>query len=80
MGSFGDNELSPECLDGAQKFLKVDGISIPSSYTSFLAPLSTTKLHRQISDKLSNGKCVNEAWETSYVVRVQRARVIGIVK
>lgn len=22
LGSFGDNELSPECLDGAQKFLK----------------------------------------------------------
>ena len=23
LGSFGDNELSPECLDGAQRFLKV---------------------------------------------------------
>lgn len=22
LGSFGDNELSPECLDGIQKFLK----------------------------------------------------------
>jgi protein arginine N-methyltransferase 5 len=22
LGSFGDNELSPECLDGAHKFLK----------------------------------------------------------
>jgi predicted RNA methylase len=22
LGSFGDNELSPECLDGAEKFLK----------------------------------------------------------
>jgi len=22
LGSFGDNELSPECLDGAQHFLK----------------------------------------------------------
>lgn len=22
LGSFGDNELSPECLDGAQKWLK----------------------------------------------------------
>ena len=29
LGSFGDNELSPECLDGAQRFLKRDGISIP---------------------------------------------------
>lgn len=30
LGSWGDNELSPECLDGAQRFLKEDGISIPS--------------------------------------------------
>ncbi|KAI7985377.1 Mediator of RNA polymerase II transcription subunit 34 [Camellia lanceoleosa] len=35
LGSFGDNELSPECHDGAQRFLKPDGISIPSSYVSF---------------------------------------------
>ncbi|KAH7524291.1 hypothetical protein FEM48_Zijuj06G0103900 [Ziziphus jujuba var. spinosa] len=35
LGSFGDNELSPECLDGAQRFLKQDGISIPSSYVNF---------------------------------------------
>ena len=24
LGSFGDNELSPECLDGADRFLKGD--------------------------------------------------------
>jgi hypothetical protein len=29
LGSFGDNELSPECLDGAQRFLREGGISIP---------------------------------------------------
>lgn len=28
LGSFGDNELSPECLDGVQRFLK--GILIPN--------------------------------------------------
>ena len=39
LGSFGDNELSLECLDGAQKFLKPGGISIPYEYTSFLGPL-----------------------------------------
>ena len=39
LSSFGDNELSPECLDGAQKFLKPTGISIPYEYTSFLGPL-----------------------------------------
>jgi protein arginine N-methyltransferase 5 len=30
LGSWGDNELSPECLDGAQRCLKPGGISIPS--------------------------------------------------
>jgi len=44
LGSFGDNELSPECLDGAQRFLAADGISIPSAYTSFMAPVTTAKL------------------------------------
>lgn len=40
LGSFGDNELSPECLAWAEKFLKPDGISIPKNYTSFLTPVS----------------------------------------
>ena len=44
LGSFGDNELSPECLDGAQRFLKPDGINIPVSYTALLAPVQTTRL------------------------------------
>ena len=44
LGSFGDNELSPECLDGAQRFLAPDGISIPRDYTSFMAPITTAKL------------------------------------
>mmetsp|Transcript_49900 Transcript_49900/g.128405 ORF Transcript_49900/g.128405 Transcript_49900/m.128405 type:complete len:475 (-) Transcript_49900:10-1434(-) len=48
LGSFGDNELSPECLDGAQRFLADDGISIPSSYTSFLSPLSSSKLYQGV--------------------------------
>ena len=44
LGSFSDNELSPECLDGAQRLLKPDGISIPASYTSFLAPITSCKM------------------------------------
>lgn len=44
LGSFGDNELSPECLDGAQRFLAPGGVSIPRAYTSFLAPITTAKL------------------------------------
>ena len=48
LGSFGDNELSPECLDGAQRFLREDGVSIPTSYTSYLQPVTTTKLWNDV--------------------------------
>ncbi|RKP27969.1 protein arginine N-methyltransferase 5 [Syncephalis pseudoplumigaleata] len=63
LGSFGDNELSPECLDGAQKLLKEDGISIPASYTSFIAPLSSAKLHAEVAALPSPSR-----HETPYVV------------
>lgn len=68
LGSWGDNELSPECLDGAQRFLKEDGVSIPQSYVSFVTPVSTTKLWDdvRITDKL-------ESIETAYVVNFHQA-------
>ncbi|XP_053963735.1 protein arginine N-methyltransferase 5-like [Anastrepha ludens] len=44
LGSFGDNELSPECLDCAQKLLKSDGISIPCKSTSYINPIMSSKL------------------------------------
>lgn len=48
LGSFGDNELSPECLDGAQHCLRPDGVSIPSSYTSYLCPITCARLWAQV--------------------------------
>lgn len=54
LGSFGDNELSPECLDGAQKHLKADGISIPSKSTSYLNPVMSPKLMNIIRDVRSH--------------------------
>ena len=48
LGSFGDNELSPECLDGAQNFLKEDGISIPYRYRSFIAPIQSYKIYTEL--------------------------------
>lgn len=44
LGSFGDNELSPECIDGAQRFLAEDGVCIPTSYTAALTPVSAPVL------------------------------------
>ncbi|XP_076936425.1 protein arginine N-methyltransferase 1.5-like isoform X3 [Bidens hawaiensis] len=67
LGSFGDNELSPECLDGAQRFLKPDGISIPQSYTSFMQPVTTSKLYNDI--KLHKDLL---HFETAYVVKLHR--------
>jgi len=71
LGSFGDNELSPECIDGAQKFLKEDGISIPCKYTSYAAPLSSAKLHAEVAGCKELGKIPEAPFEAPYVVRLQ---------
>lgn len=77
LGSFGDNELSPECLDGAQKFLKEDGISIPSLYTSSLAPLQSAKLFNEIRGCREKDKHHLHHLETPYVVYLHNKREIS---
>ncbi|XP_022790017.1 protein arginine N-methyltransferase 5-like [Stylophora pistillata] len=77
LGSFGDNELSPECLDGAQRFLKDDGISIPCEYTSFLAPISAPKLHNEVSQGNDTTKGPLAPFETPYVVRLHNITAIA---
>ncbi|CAM9219043.1 unnamed protein product [Chrysoparadoxa australica] len=66
LGSFGDNELSPECLDGAQKFLAPNGrVSIPFDYTSYVAPMCSHKLWQDASSFGDLKKL-----ETAYVVKL----------
>ncbi|KAJ9362209.1 protein methyltransferase RmtC [Paecilomyces variotii] len=66
LGSFGDNELSPECLDGVTHLLNpVHGISIPASYTAHLTPISAPKLHADITAQTVSNPA---APETPYVV------------
>lgn len=66
LGSFADNELSPECLDGILPLLNpTHGISIPSSYTAYLTPLAAPKLHADISTRTANDP---NAPNTPYVV------------
>lgn len=77
LGSFGDNELSPECLDGAQRFLKDDGISIPCQYTSYVAPLSSSKLWNEARSCRSADKPVESSFETPYVVRLHNSRTLA---
>lgn len=70
LGSFGDNELSPECLDGAQTFLKEGGISIPASYTSYLAPIHSPKLFSELALMREKDKHPLTYFETPFVVRL----------
>nr|XP_041568804.1 protein arginine N-methyltransferase 5 isoform X1 [Taeniopygia guttata]XP_041568805.1 protein arginine N-methyltransferase 5 isoform X2 [Taeniopygia guttata]XP_041568806.1 protein arginine N-methyltransferase 5 isoform X3 [Taeniopygia guttata]XP_041568807.1 protein arginine N-methyltransferase 5 isoform X4 [Taeniopygia guttata]XP_041568808.1 protein arginine N-methyltransferase 5 isoform X5 [Taeniopygia guttata] len=70
LGSFGDNELSPECLDGARGCLKEDGVSIPQSYTSFLAPVSSSKLYNEVRGCREHDRHPEAQFETPYVVRL----------
>lgn len=89
LGSFGDNELSPECLDGAMRFMKrelslpfpcilpadrvASGISIPISYTAHLAPISSAKLYQEVTKK----ERPPGAAETPYVVMMSQVNVIS---
>lgn len=81
LGSFGDNELSPECLDGAQRVLNrismlglaksiaVGGISIPASYTAHISPIASSRHH---TDLLRRARFEDPgAFETPYVVWLQ---------
>ncbi|CAG9865400.1 unnamed protein product [Phyllotreta striolata] len=70
LGSFGDNELSPECLDGAQRFLKKTGITIPQAYTSYLAPLQSTKIFNEIRQNRPLDKSLQVIYETPYVAHL----------
>jgi len=70
LGSFGDNELSPECLDGCNSYLKPDAISIPCSYTSFVAPVQSGKLHNNVRSYREEGQSFEAGYETPYVANL----------
>eukprot|EP00980_Cylindrotheca_fusiformis_P012625 scaffold3084_cov144-Cylindrotheca_fusiformis.AAC.73 len=81
LGSFGDNELSPECLDPllASDCCKPSTISIPMEYTTFLAPVSSVRLHTdarqqaQVPHTGAQTLGLQRAMETPYVVRTHAA-------
>ncbi|XP_071958231.1 protein arginine N-methyltransferase 5-like [Antedon mediterranea] len=77
LGSFGDNELSPECLDGAQKFLKDNAISIPCNYTSYLSPVMSHKLYNEVRLCKERDKPQDAHFETPYVVRLHNVNVLA---
>ena len=68
LGSFADNELSPECLDGVQHVLHPDhGVNIPQSYSAHFTPIATPRLH---SDLLSRSG--EDKWELPAVVMLHQ--------
>ena len=86
LGSFGDNELSPECLDDLYStgLVKDSTICIPSHYTAYLAPVSSFRLHAEARAQAyfpsSNTEGLDsapmgtlKAMETPYVVRSHAA-------
>lgn len=72
LGSFGDNELSPECLEGVGSLLRPGGISIPASYTSYLAPACTHAVHASIKNMAKP-----ERFEVGMVVRLWKHVVLA---
>jgi protein arginine N-methyltransferase 5 len=76
LGSFADNELSPECLDGVQHVLAPQfGISIPSSYTAHLTPILAPRLHADISHRAVTDPT---ATETPYVVMLHAIDYLAV--
>jgi type II protein arginine methyltransferase len=76
LGSFADNELSPECLDGVQHVLNpTHGISIPSSYTAHLTPIATPKIYADLLGKSSFDK---DAFEVPYVVMLHSLDYLSV--
>lgn len=69
LGSFGDNELSPECLEGfyvelqhiwREKHIPPNPflVSIPMSYTSWVAPVHSTRFEISLSETQMKGLTV----------------------
>jgi protein arginine N-methyltransferase 5 len=80
LGSFGDNELSPECLIPTEKFLRSGGIFIPWSYTNHAVPLSSKVLWNEVQSYAQQGASANIPvsqqrfpYELPYVVKIYNA-------
>ena len=66
LGSFGDNELSPECLGALLSHLNRDVICIPQSYSSYIQPIMSYKGHCKLQQLAIAEGQPPEAYLTSY--------------
>lgn len=65
LGSLGDNELSPECIDGLWRFATPSTINIPEHYSSYIAPISSFRMHQELY-----GRNNRSAFDKMYVVEL----------
>lgn len=71
LGSFADNELSPECLDGVQHVLDPDhGINIPQSYTAHITPIASPRIYTDLLYRPSNPDILK--WNIPYVTMLHQ--------
>lgn len=81
LGSWGDNELSPECLDGAAGLLRPGGISIPREYKSYVAPICSPRLWAAArAASPGNAQQIEKNLETLWVVYMQNKHNIAETK
>ncbi|KAK5121815.1 hypothetical protein LTR85_004690 [Meristemomyces frigidus] len=81
LGSFADNELSPECLDGVQHVLHLEhGINIPQSYTTHFTPIATSKLYSDLLSRASTdlNMTIGDKWELPYVVMLHQFDFLSV--
>uniref|UniRef100_A0A1A9X3K2 Protein arginine N-methyltransferase n=1 Tax=Glossina brevipalpis TaxID=37001 RepID=A0A1A9X3K2_9MUSC len=74
LGSFGDNELSPECLDCAQRLLKSDGISIPCKSISYINPIMSSKLYNAVRNLRTES--ITRDKHATYLMHAESAYVV----
>ena len=78
--------MSPECLDSITRYLHpINGVMIPSSYTSYLAPLTASKVYMAARDYRSSGDSsdgegrttTTRGLETPFVVKLHAAAYLA---
>lgn len=84
LGSFGDNELSPECLIGTERYLIEGGVFLPRDCTSYLACCMSSRIWNNVSVRVcrhGQAKKVDALFtpaplESTYVVQIHNAAVL----
>ncbi|KAI3642484.1 hypothetical protein MP228_012039 [Amoeboaphelidium protococcarum] len=78
LGSFGDNELCPECLRPAEHFLTVGFHQkfIPYKYSAYIQPITSTVLKRKIRELSAQDAEVTSC--TPFVVNMKQYASIGM--